>query len=393
MVRNNLKHTSIKPNDQKKILLLEKSIDGGTGAFIFGMLKFPKYFKKNEIVLKSLVLEKPSYRKVNTDSLIFFANKNFYPNFYTPSLKRVFYFVKELVWLKKYINEFRPDIVLCIDIHCTFLAGILKQIFNYNFKIISAIHNNLAETLIAKSALPLHPILLQLSSYFLKRADKVVCVSKTLSKSIYHHFNLKELPLTIYTGPSYRKYRKPNYTRRTKTIIAIARFVEQKDHITLIKAFDKVQKQLPNSQLWLIGNGPLKNQITKKIRLLNLTNKVKFFGWVQNPIKLLRRSDIFVLSSKREGLPLSLNEAMSQGLPVIASNCPYGPSEILQNGKYGILTKVGDANDLANAMLSLLKNKKKYKHYSVKGYKRSEQFSENTMLLNFKKLINSLLPQ
>ena len=107
-------------------------------------------------------------------------------------------------------------------------------------------------------------------------------------------------------------------------------------------------------------------------------------------VSYLRRSDVFVFSSKREGFGYVLLEAMSQGLPVISSNTPYGPSEILNNGKYGIIVPVGNVALLKKAILKLLIEDKVYKNYSKKSIERSIFFSKDKMINDYKKVLISL---
>jgi glycosyltransferase involved in cell wall biosynthesis len=86
-----------------------------------------------------------------------------------------------------------------------------------------------------------------------------------------------------------------------------------------------------------------------------------------------------------------LLEAISQGLPIISTNAPYGPSEVLGNGKYGILTPVGDEEKMAEAMIELLSNKKRYNHFARKSLERVKFFSEEKMLKAYMQLILRLV--
>ena len=102
------------------------------------------------------------------------------------------------------------------------------------------------------------------------------------------------------------------------------------------------------------------------------------------------KSDIFVLSSKREGFPYVMLDALAQGRPVISTNAPFGPKEILQGGKYGVLVPVGDADRLAAAMESLLTNNTLRARYGRLSKERSRYFSEDKMLEGYLSLIRSI---
>ena len=119
-------------------------------------------------------------------------------------------------------------------------------------------------------------------------------------------------------------------------IINIARFTDQKDHITLLKAFQKVSEKYM-CKLLIMGYGPNKNLINNFIKKNRLQKKIKVIGFQLNPYKYINKSDLLILSSIYEGLPNVILEAMTLKKFVISSNCPTGPYEILNNGKYGYL--------------------------------------------------------
>lgn len=133
-------------------------------------------------------------------------------------------------------------------------------------------------------------------------------------------------------------------------IIAVGRLVAVKDFTTLIKAFSIVEKSLP-SHLLILGEGPLRPELTNLINCLGLNNKVSMPGFVSNPYKYMKKSKVFVLSSLREGFPNSMVEAMACGIPIISTQGDGGAKEILENGKWGQLVPVGNENMMAEAIL------------------------------------------
>ena len=113
--------------------------------------------------------------------------------------------------------------------------------------------------------------------------------------------------------------------------------------------------------LYYWKRGSSKNNLKIEIAKLNLNKNVKLVGFKNKAEEYLSDSDIFVLSSKFEGLPNVLIESQKYGVPIISSNCPTGPNEILMNGKLGELFSVGDYHNLANKLFDFSKNKKKFK--------------------------------
>jgi glycosyltransferase involved in cell wall biosynthesis len=144
-------------------------------------------------------------------------------------------------------------------------------------------------------------------------------------------------------------------SEETPVILGVGRLVPQKDFPTLIKAFAIVRKEI-SAKLVILGEGEKRPELEALVRELGLENDVDLPGFKDNPYTYMAKATLFVLSSAWEGFGNVVAEAMAVGTPVVSTNCPSGPSEILENGKYGNLVSVGDVNGLANAILEMLKN-------------------------------------
>ncbi|ODT19491.1 MAG: glycosyl transferase [Kaistia sp. SCN 65-12] len=131
------------------------------------------------------------------------------------------------------------------------------------------------------------------------------------------------------------------------------RLVGVKDHKTLLRAFAALLKQRP-ARLVLFGDGPLRGELEAESRILGIGSRVLFAGYVNDPAACYAAADLFVLSSTSEGFGNVLIEAMAAGVPVVSTDAPHGPREILADGKYGALVPVGDAEALAAAMAAML---------------------------------------
>ncbi|MFB2879957.1 glycosyltransferase [Floridanema aerugineum] len=138
-------------------------------------------------------------------------------------------------------------------------------------------------------------------------------------------------------------------------ILGVGRLVPQKDFPTLIKAFAIVKQQI-SAKLMILGEGEKRLQLEALVRELGLENDVDMPGFKDNPYTYMAKAKLFVLSSAWEGFGNVVAEAMAVGTPVVSTDCPSGPAEILENGKYGKLVSVGDVNALANAILETLEN-------------------------------------
>lgn len=136
-------------------------------------------------------------------------------------------------------------------------------------------------------------------------------------------------------------------------VLGMGRLEPQKDFATLVRAFAKLQEQR-DCRLVLLGAGQQHGALEALVKQLGIRESVQFLGFMSNPHRYLARSGVFVLSSAWEGLSNVLVEAIALGVPVVSTDCPCGPSEVLAGGKYGQLVPVGDADAMAEAMAERL---------------------------------------
>jgi len=132
-------------------------------------------------------------------------------------------------------------------------------------------------------------------------------------------------------------------------VLGMGRLEEQKDFHSLLVAFARI-RQRHDARLVIVGEGPLREELESTARALGIADSFDLPGFVDNPYAWLARSRMFVLSSRWEGLPNALIEAMAVGTPVVATDCPSGPAEILEHGRLGPLVPCQDPDALAAAM-------------------------------------------
>jgi glycosyltransferase involved in cell wall biosynthesis len=140
------------------------------------------------------------------------------------------------------------------------------------------------------------------------------------------------------------------------TIINVGRLIEQKDQQTLIRAFAKVRSRR-TCRLVILGEGEKRAMLAALAQKLGVGSDISMPGFVANPYSWMRKSAVFVLSSKFEGLPTVLIEAMQCGIPVVSADCPSGPAEILEDGRWGRLFLPRDVEALTSAIEDALDGK------------------------------------
>ena len=136
-------------------------------------------------------------------------------------------------------------------------------------------------------------------------------------------------------------------------LLAVGRLEKQKDYPTLVRAFKRLAARR-SCRLIILGEGSKRTEIEGQIEESKLTDRVSLPGWTENPFAFMARASLFVLSSRWEGLPTVLVEAMALGCPCVSTDCPSGPAEIFQDGEFGVLVPVGDDAALAEAMERVL---------------------------------------
>lgn len=206
-----------------------------------------------------------------------------------------------------------------------------------------------------------------LMKYFYPWANGIVVVSQGVREDLAQLTNIPLQRITVIYNPSVVgtevavKAKAPLdhpwfMADQPPVLIAVGRLEPQKDYPTLIRAFAKVRKMLP-ARLIILGEGRERASLESIIKELKLEQDVSLPGFVMNPYAYMARASLFVLSSRWEGLPTVLIEALCCGTPAVSTDCPSGPREILQKGKYGQLVPVGDADALAEAIINNLNGK------------------------------------
>lgn len=213
------------------------------------------------------------------------------------------------------------------------------------------------------------------------RYKKVIAVSKSTQQNLINYLEDKKMPSRIeliYNGINLSNFEaKKQEISNTKgeiIVIMVAGFRPPKDQSTLIRAMATLPD---NYKLWLVGDGSTRKENEQLAADLGISSRVKFLGFRVDIKELLKKSDIFVLSSHYEGCAISIIEAMSTGLPVIGSNVD-GISEIVTDN--GIIFKEGDYEELALKIKTLSEDKKLYRSVSHKGKIFSKEFDINSTL-------------
>jgi glycosyltransferase involved in cell wall biosynthesis len=170
-------------------------------------------------------------------------------------------------------------------------------------------------------------------------------------------------------------------------LVAVGRLDPQKNYSLLFQAIKRVIDERPVT-LYILGEGSEYPRLESLSESLGLESHIRLLGFQRNPYAYMKQADLFVLSSNYEGFANVIVEAMAAGTPVVATDCPYGPSEILTDREYGKLVPPGDAEALAQAILSSLKSPK---HNRAAITQHAQRFSVEHIVPQYAQLFSELL--
>lgn len=280
--------------------------------------------------------------------------------------------------LKEYLEENKIDTVLSLLNRCNLIACRAKK-NGWKGKLVIS---ERADTMAHYDKVRFGWYMIWLVKKYYPYANEVTVISKGIAGSL-SKLGIKNSRV-IY-NPVYAEAGLPVQTERPFTFINVARLEPQKNQTLLINAFAMLKNQ--NCKLNILGIGWMDETLQKLVHELKLNDRIHFQGFQKDVTWWLLRSDCFVFSSDYEGLGNVLIEALNAGLPVISTDCPSGPGEILDPskkeyikegihyGEYGILTPVGNVKMLANAMDEMMVRDDLRKKYNEKAKKRSHDFN------------------
>lgn len=257
-----------------------------------------------------------------------------------------------------YLRREKPDALLSAMGASNLIALWARAAAQYRGRLVISVHINLSAHYQRQVGLMSH-LFPSLYRRFYPKADAIIAVSEDAAADLRQAFRLPpDRVQTIYNPvvspalflsaaePLDHPWFGPG---QPPVALSVGRLCEQKDFSTLIQAFAQVRAHIP-ARLLILGDGPDRARLEAVVAELGLTESVSLPGFVSNPYAYMARASAYALSSRWEGLPTVLVEALACGLPIVSTDCPSGPREILQEGRYGTLVPVGDADALAVAL-------------------------------------------
>ena len=360
---------------KSKIIMFMPHIDiGGVEKNFFLISNF---LSKNKKEITVITISKTSKNLLNKNIKFITLNLNIWNK-----MGKRFKFILALLLLIKELFKYKNSLV--ISFQANVYCGILSRLLGFKLIIRSNTSpdgwsKNIIKQFFYKIGLKAAEKIIVNSIEFKKLIKKKYNIN---AECIYNPLNKKEI-----IKLSKKKITLKFFKEKHLNIVNVGRLEYQKDHLTLLKAVNEIKNKI-KIKLLIVGNGSMQNKLDNFIEMNNLENSVKILNNISNPFPYVIKSDLFILSSIFEGLPNVILEALTLNKFVISTDCSTGPSEILLNGRGGILVRTKDYKSLAKKILYYNDNKKRLQKKLFLAKKNLNKFDINRNLNNFLRIIN-----
>jgi len=283
-----------------------------------------------------------------------------------------------LLPLVRYLRQARPNALLAFMWPITVIALWARWLSRVNMRVVVAEHTTWSRDEIAQTALG-HWLVSTTMHYSFPAADEIVTVSRGAADDLASFARLKRSAIRVVYNPVAGEATSPGdeafapagwWSGSHFRVLAVGTLKPIKDYATLLAAFARLRQRI-DARLLILGEGECRVALEAQARQLGVEDSVFMPGFVKDLSPYYQRADLHVLSSTGEGFGNVIVEALEAGTPVVSTDCPSGPREILRDGQFGRLVPVGDAAALAEAMAGSLADS----HDSAELKARAQDFS------------------
>ncbi|MBM7833065.1 glycosyltransferase [Clostridium sardiniense] len=368
---------------KKKILIVQETLEGGGAEKVLIDILNNIEYSKYDV---DLLLIK------NTGVYIEQINKNVNKKYiYNKSKILILDKIKDKIF-KKIIVKYFCNFIIKNKIDSNYYAEIaflegpssqvVSKIKSNSVKKIGWVHTDLRR---------LRRIKMKEEKTIYNQFDKIICVSNEVRNALISLYPFTEDKSTvIYNLIDIEKIKKRakekiEFKFDGKNIVSVGRLIESKRFDLIIRAHKEVIDRGISHNLIILGEGPLKHDLMELTKNLGVGDSVKFLGFVKNPYPYIAKSDIYIMASDYEGLPLVICEALALNRVIISTDCT-GPSELLNNGA-GILVKCGEYKEISENIIRVFEDHTLYKSYISKTIEPIKLFESNYIM---KKIYNAI---
>ncbi len=357
---------------KKKIAFVIGALTPGGAERVISVLS-NELIEKFEVTIITFVKSDPFYPLDSRIEVVSCFNKIDKPKSLIGSLKLNYALTKKL---SKIVKDQRIDLLIGFITSANVLTTIAAKL-NRIPCLISERNDPLKKS-IPKLWVILRKFVYPMANHLVVQTKKVKIIYETI---------VKPEKITILPNPISPKLSESrnSSTPREKIILSVGRLNDDKRQDKIIKAFQKLN--LKEWKLLLIGDGPNKKKLITLINKSSLSHEVEILSGIKDVGKFYNKSSLFVFTSKAEGFPNVLLEAMHFGLPCISTDCNYGPSDLITNGKNGFLVPVNDQEALILKMSQLINDENLKTQFSIEARKTTENYMSKIVTTKWESLI------
>ena len=365
--------------DKKRVAFVIHSMSGGGAERVLSHLV--RHLNKEKYDVSLVLFEKkgPYLAELPNHARIYNLNK-----------KNKYSFISLVIKTAKTIRDIHPETVVSFSYYTNIIVGCAALLLKKkHFRLVLSERSHLSRALMEERYSTAKRLLSRIS---LRQADIVVVNSSGSKKDLEENFcPQKEIriiknPLDI-EGIDSLSREENGISDLGPYVLAVGRLSKPKGYPYLLRAYALICQNIVEN-LVILGDGENKKELLSLVKELGVQDRVFFLGFQQNPYKFMKHASLYVLSSLWEGFPNVLLEAMACGAPVISTDCPSGPNELIVDGLNGILVPPANHEALAQAMLMLLRNENLKHKFSVLGRKTVEDFRMETVIPQFEEVLS-----
>lgn len=369
-----------KITEKKKLLFVISSLVGGGSERVITTILNHLNKEKYEISLVLFIKGGHYLSQIPDDVKLYDLKK-----------KSRFSFLRLIFCLNGLFRKIKPNTVISFMAYTNLVVLLAKFLSGCKFNLVISIRTNLGyANLFAK---------FKRIKYFLYKrtfnfADHIVVPSVGIKKDLEKTFGIDQKKINIINNPIDLEKIKElkeelvedlEIEKCKPFLITVGSLTRPKGYHYLLRAFSIIKKEIDEKFL-ILGTGKDEAKLKSLVNELGIREEVFFLGFQKNPYKFMKTASIFIISSIWEGFPNVILEAMVCGVPVISTDCPFGPREIITNGKNGILVPPADEKALSEAILALLKDSALRRNFSEEGKKRAEDFRIEKIIPQYEEL-------
>ncbi|MGL6130042.1 MAG: glycosyltransferase [Fusobacteriaceae bacterium] len=370
---------------KKVLIVIETLTGGGAEKVLLDILKNldnKKYLIDVFLLSKKGVYLEAVSKCVNNLDGLSLRNTKYDKNIIFRKINSLYLKIRNWLFLNGYIYRIKNE----YDIEIAFLEGKSTQYISNrknNAKKVAWVHIDLEKHRILDS---------EVEKRAYNNIDNIICVSKDSKKSVLNLYPEVISKTRVIYNPIPKediraKSMEEIIDNKKVTLVTVGRLTQQKGYDILLKAHKKLIDEGLDYNLQILGEGGLEAEFKSYIEENNLTNNTEMLGFKRNPYPYIKAADVFVVSSRFEGFSLVLAEAIVLEKATISTKC-VGPSEILDNGKYGEMVATEDVDSLAEAMKKLIGDKELRNKYEQLARERASFFDDEKIMKEIEDLLD-----